>query len=93
MTGASITFIGAEDELKGKRAAIVAQMIEQLVEAGPGEPLTWEELTDGIEHSAQYTPAMHALEMVGVIERYSYVEPGKTKPRVAYALLEVEVTG
>jgi hypothetical protein len=87
-----ITFVAATDELKGKRAAIVARMIQMIVEA-EGEPVTWDELTAGVEHEHQYTPALHALELVGAIERWEFVEPGKRRRSTAYSLAEgVEVT-
>lgn len=82
-----ITFTAAEEPLKGKRAAVVARMIEQIFQAD-GEPVTWEELIDGVEHPHQYTPALHALELVGAIERWEYKEPGKTKRSVAYSIHE-----
>lgn len=88
-----ITFIAAQEALKGKRAAVVARMIEQIVEA-EGEVVTWEELTNGIEHPHQYTPALHALELVGAIERWEFIEPGHKKKSQAYSLhSDVNVEG
>ena len=80
-----ITFTAASEALKGKRAAIVARMIEQIIEA-EGDVVTWDELIKGVEHPHQYTPALHALELVGAIERWEYMEPGKKKRSVAYSL-------
>jgi hypothetical protein len=89
---AEITFVAASVELHGKRAAAVADMIKMLVEA-EGEIVTWDELSYGVEHPHQYTPALHALELVGAIERWDYVEEGKTKHQTAYSLAEgIEVT-
>lgn len=83
-----ITFVQAQDTLKGKRAAVVARIIERLVEA-EGEPLTFGELLDGSEHPHQYTPALHALELVGAIERWdAKSDDGKGKAQVAYSLAE-----
>lgn len=89
------SFVKAESELKGKRADCVSRIIEQLVEA-EGEPVAYVDLLTEVEMAdqpAQMMPAMHALELVGAVERYTYVEPGKTKSRLAYALkkgVEVE---
>lgn len=84
---ATITFVPSEAELRGKRAAVVARMIEQIVHAA-GDPVTWDELTQGVEHEHQYTPALIALELVGAIERYEYIKPGSSKHSTAYALSE-----
>lgn len=80
-----ITFTAATEGLAGKRAAVVARMIEMIVEA-EGEPVTWEELIQGVEHPHQYTPALHALEMVGAVERWTYSEPGRKGKHVAYSI-------
>jgi hypothetical protein len=88
---ATITFVATEQELRGKRAAVVARMIEQLVEA-EGDPVTWHELSEGVEHPHQYTPALIALELVGAVSRWEYIEPGSSRKSTAYALNEsVEV--
>jgi hypothetical protein len=86
-------FVKAEDELRGKRAACVASMIEQLVEA-EGEPVEWSVMCDtaGMDHHGQLMPAMHALELVGAIVRYEYTDDGGTRSKPAFALAEgVEV--
>lgn len=89
-----ITFVQAQDPLKGKRAAVVATILERLVEA-EGEPLTFAELLDGAQHQHQYTPALHALELVGAIERWdAKSDDGKGKTQIAYSLAEnVQVDG
>lgn len=88
---ADITFVEATDELKGKRAAVVAKMVQQLVDAD-GEPVTWDELCNGVEHPHQYTPALHALELVGAVERWDFVEAGHRGSKTAYTLSDgVEV--
>lgn len=88
------SFVKDEKELTGKRANCVAGIIRQLVEA-EGKPVAYADLLAEVEMAdqpAQMMPAMHALELVGAVERYTYVEPGKKKPRIAYALREgVEV--
>lgn len=86
-----LTFTFDEEPLKGKRAAVVAQMIEKIVTAD-GEPVSWEELSEDVEHPHQYTPALHALELVGAIERWKFQSPGKRRESTAYSLTEtVEV--
>ena len=64
-------------------------MIKILVEA-EGEPVAWSEMCDevGMEHHGQLMPAMHALELVGAVERYSYVEDGATRSKPAFAIAE-----
>lgn len=88
------SFVKDEKELTGKRANCVAGIIRQLVEA-EGKPVAYAELLSEVEmgdQPAQMMPAMHSLELVGAIIRYTYVEPGKKKPRLAYALSpDVEV--
>lgn len=81
----TVTFSLNETELRGKRAAVVARMVEQLVEAN-GEPVTWDELINGVEHPHQYTPALIALELVGAIQRWDFIKPGSSKHSTAYAL-------
>jgi hypothetical protein len=89
---ANTTFVKAQDELRGKRAACVANMIEQLAEAD-GEPIAWADMCDeaGMDHHGQLMPAMHALELVGAIDRYEYSDGG-TRSKPAFALADgVEV--
>lgn len=84
----AITFVQAQEPLKGKRAAVVATILDRLLEADH-EPLTFAELLAGAEHPHQYTPALHALELVGAIERWDCkTDSGKGKAQVAYSLAE-----
>lgn len=79
----------AEDPPTGKRAECVAGMIKILIEAG-GEPVPWSDMCDevGMEHHGQLMPAMHALELVGAVERHTYVEPGAKRSKPAFSLAE-----
>jgi DNA-binding PadR family transcriptional regulator len=90
----SSKYVEAKDTPSGKRAACVAGIIDQLVEAD-GAPLPYALLLENVgmeDQPAQMMPALHALELTGVVTRYSYVEDGKTKARIAYSLNEeVEV--
>lgn len=87
-----ITFTASTDSLKGKRAAVVARMVELLAEAGTEDVVTWDELIAGVEHPHQYTPALHALELVGAIRRWDYKEPNTKGHKTAYSLVDgVEV--
>jgi hypothetical protein len=96
---ADIVLVKADDELHGKRPAEIAGIIKQLIEEGAGEPVPWVDLCAGvgIKESARRASmmlAMHALELCGIVERYSYVEEGETRSRPAYALSEhVEIEG
>lgn len=83
-----LTFIEAREPLKGKRAAVVAQWLQMIVEAGSDGVVTWDELTQGVDHPHQYMPALHALEMVGAIQRWSYSESGTRGTKVAFSLSE-----
>jgi hypothetical protein len=89
MSAAVTTFVAATDEPTGKRAACVAGMIKMLCEAD-GEPIPWTEMCDevGMEHHGQLMPAMHALELVGAVERYTFAEDTGTRAKVAYALAD-----
>lgn len=82
-------FVEDERELSGKRAQCVAGIIRMLAEAD-GEPIAWTDLCDsvGMDHHGQLMPAMHALELVGAIDRYSYVENGATRSKPAFALAD-----
>lgn len=86
----TITLQLVEEPLAGKRAAVIANLIQQLVEA-KGEPIPWSEMCEeaGIEGStprATFMLAMHSLELVGAVDRWEYVEHGEIKPRPAFAL-------
>ncbi len=85
----TIVFTRASDELRGKRAACVAGIIRLLVEH-EGEPVTWAYLCDsvGMEHHGQLMPAMHALELCGIVERFTYTEGAGTRGKPAFALAE-----
>lgn len=87
-------FIEASDELRGKRASCVAGILKQLVDAD-GDPIAWSDLCDnvGMDHHGQLMPAMHALEMVGAVRRFEYVDGEGTRSKPAFAINEdVEVT-
>lgn len=94
----TITLVKATDELHGKRPAEIAGIIKQLVEE-QGEPVPWTDLCAGVgitesARRASMLLSMHALELVGVVERYTYVEQGETRPRPAYAIAShIEVEG
>lgn len=80
-------YVPDETPLSGKRASCVAQMLKMLVEAN-GEVLAWSDMCDdvGMDHHGQLMPAMHALELAGVVERYTYVEAGARRGKPAFAL-------
>jgi hypothetical protein len=85
-------FIRATDEPSGKRAHCVAGMLAILADAD--EPVPWAQLCDdvGMDHHGQLRPAFDALELVGAVDRFTFVDDNGTKPKAAYALSEsVEV--
>jgi hypothetical protein len=49
-------------------------------------PIAFQELCDkvGAKYPQDVQAAMFALESVGIIDRYSYVEDGSTRSRIAY---------
>lgn len=86
-----ITMVPVERELSGTRVTMVAKVLEQLIDAGPGEPVPFDELCEGaaIIHNGQQSAvqlALAGMEMIGGIERWEYVERGEVRPRPAYAL-------
>lgn len=89
-------YVPAKDELHGKHAAALAEILDMLIEAeGTPVPMTQllEESGMGDGYSHAITVGMHALELAGVVNRFTYVESGARKPRVAYALTDsVEVS-
>jgi hypothetical protein len=85
-------YVKAEDHPTGKRAAKVAGIIEQIVEAD-GDAVPFEEACANVDvtvpqHRANLLVAMHALELAGVVDRYTYVETGSTRGKPAYALAD-----
>lgn len=85
-------FVLATDKPSGKRAAKLAGIIEQIVEAD-GDAVSFEEACANVEvtvpqHRANLLVAMHALELTGVVDRYTYVERGSTRSKPAYALAD-----
>ena len=86
-----ITFALVEGDPTGKRAVAVAKVLDRLAEAGISEPVPFEELVEGIEHPHQYTPALVALELVGVVRRWEYTERGKRRTQYAYSLEGAEI--
>jgi hypothetical protein len=85
------TFVVSETGLKGKRVQAVATIIDRLAEAGVGEPLTFEELLEDVEHPHQYTPALIALELVGAVRRWEYRGNGSKRTQTAYSLENTEI--
>lgn len=86
-------FVRARNELRGKRAACVAGIIRQLLD---GEIHKWTDLCDavGMDHHGQLMPAMHALEMVGAVERYVYTDGEGTRGKPAFQIAEgIELVG
>lgn len=83
-------YVAAEDEPRGKRAAAVANIIDQLVEA-EGHPMPTRELLANAEADvSQMGPALLALELTGIVRRFTFVDKTGTKSQTAYALIEQE---
>lgn len=85
-------YVEATEPVLGQRAKRVALILDRLADADG--PLPFDETCKdlGIEQPSQLLPAMHALEFVGAVKRYSYVAQRGTRARVAYEFTEaVEV--
>lgn len=85
-------FVKASDAPSGKRAAKLGGIIEQIVDAD-GDAVPFEEACAAVDitvpqHRANLLVAMHALEIFGVVDRYTYVERGSTRAKPAYALAD-----
>lgn len=85
-------FVRAEDPPSGKRAAKLAGVIKQIVEAD-GDAVSFEEACANVDvtvaqHRANLLVGMHALELAGVVDKYTYVDRGSTRPKPAYALAD-----
>lgn len=88
----SHAFVRAEDKPSGKRAAKLAGVIEQIVDAD-GDAVSFEEACANVgvtvaQHRANLLVGIHALEIAGVVDRYTYVERGSTRSKPAYALAD-----
>lgn len=85
----SSKFVEAKEAPTGKKANQVASLMDALVKS-KGEPREFEEVCSevGIKYPGDIQPAMHALEIAGAIKRFTYVESGSTRKRVAYAIVE-----
>lgn len=84
--------IKAEDNPSGKKAVQVAKMLEVLSDAD--EPMPFEDICSAAEvkYPQDVAAAFYALELVGAVDRYTFVKKGTTRKQVAYALADdVEV--
>lgn len=79
-------FVEAKEPPTGSKAVQVASMVEQLIDAK--QPVPFEDLCEeaGAKYPQDVVAAMHALECVGAVTRYSFVESGSTRKRYAYSL-------
>ena len=80
-----------QDEKKGKKYNQVAAMLQALKDAA-GDPVPFEEMCEaaGAKYPQDVQAAFFALELAGIVDRYSYVEQGSTRSHVAYALAKDE---
>lgn len=71
----------------GKKASQVADLLKALVEA-KGKPRSYEEMCKelGIKYPGDLQPAMHSLEFVGAVARFTCMEEGSKRKKVAYAI-------
>lgn len=78
--------IKAKDNPKGTKASQVAKMLLALVDSE--EPIAFDDLCAdaGAKYPTDVVAAMHALEMVGAVERYTFNDKGTTKTRTAYKI-------
>lgn len=85
----SSKFVESKESPTGKKASQVASLMDALVKA-KGEPQEFEAMCAevGIKYPGDIQPAMHALEIAGAVKRFTYVESGSTRKKVAYAIVE-----
>lgn len=82
------SFVKATEPAMGQRAKRVAGILDLLADAEG--PLPFKDACEqlGIEQPSQLLPAMHALEFVGAVDRYTFVDKQGTRAQVAYAFTE-----
>lgn len=82
----------AKDNTKdtGKKFEQTVKMIDALRKSA--DPIAFQTLCDkvGAKYPQDIQAAMFALETVGIIERYTYVEEGSTRSRIAYKWAQEE---
>lgn len=83
-----IKYVKAEGT-QGKKFAQVAVMVEELRKAK--EPVAFRTLCEhaGVKYDQDVQAAFFALEIVGVVDRYTFVGESSTRKQSAYALTEV----
>lgn len=71
----------------GSRTEKLLKVLE-FIGNGDG-PVKYEEACEeaGVQYPADLMPAMTALEVAGVLKRYTYVESGGTRSKNAYAFV------
>jgi len=80
-------FAEVADSPSGKKASQVADLLNALVEA-KGKPRSYEEMCKelGIKYPGDLQPAMHSLEFVGAVARFTCVEKGSKRKKVKVGL-------
>lgn len=83
---ASHEFVKADKPDKGKKFSQVTKMLDIVRKAG-GEPVPFDQVCKdaGAKYPQDVQAAMFALELTGLVDRYTYAEEGSTRTHVAYA--------
>jgi len=78
-------FVKADKPDTGKKFNQVTQMLD-LLRKSPDTPIPFEALCKdaGATYPQDVQAAMFALEVTGLVDRYTYVEDGSTRARIAY---------
>jgi hypothetical protein len=80
----TIEYTKDESKVTGTKFEQVVKMIALMQKSDT--PIAFQDLCDkvGAKYPQDVQAAMFALESVGIIDRYSYVEEGSTRSRIAY---------
>lgn len=77
-------FVKADKPDTGKKFAQVTKMLDTIRKSD--DPVPFDDLckTAGAKYPQDVQAAMFALELTGLVDRYTYVEDGSTRAHVAY---------
>jgi hypothetical protein len=79
-------FVKQDKPDTGKKFQQVTKMLD-IVRKANGDPVAFDQVCKdaGAKYPQDVQAAMFALELTGLVDRYTYVEDGSTRSHVAYA--------